>query len=78
MKRRRVLNGALLGVPEAAVFLGSSERSLRWHVARGLVPYRKLGARIVFRRAELESFVEALPGVTLKDARHNAQRRKER
>jgi hypothetical protein len=44
-------------------------------VARGLVPYRKLGSRVVFRRSELEQWIENLPGVSLKDAELNRKAR---
>ena len=74
---RWTVNGTLLGVAEAAAYLGGSERSLRWHVSRGLIPFRRLGGRIVFKRSELETFVDDLPGITLAQARRNAQKRKE-
>lgn len=74
--KARTFNGTVLDVRAAAAYLGGSERSLRWHVARGLVPYRKLGGRIVFKRVELETFVDDLPGITLAQARRNAAKRK--
>lgn len=76
MSTRRTVNGLLLDVREAASFLGTSERSLRWHADHKLIPFRRLGRRIVFRRAELEAFVDRLPGVSLTEARHNANARK--
>ena len=71
MSTRRTVNGVLMGVPEAAALIGNSERSLRALVAAGVVPYRKLGGRVVFRREELEKWIERLPGVSLKDAELN-------
>lgn len=71
MSTRRTVNGVLMGVPEAAALIGNSERSLRALVAAGVVPYRKLGGRVVFRREELEKWIERLPGVSLKDAEMN-------
>ena len=77
MSKRRTVNGALLGIPEAAAYLGMTERATRWYVEQGLIPYRRLGGRIVFKRSELESFVDDLPGVTLAQARRAANARKQ-
>ena len=74
--KRRTFNGLLLGVSEGSALLGNLERSLRRFVARGIVPYRKLGSRIVFRRSELEQWIENLPGVSLKDAELNRKARR--
>ena len=38
-------------------------------VERGQLPYRKLGRRVLFLRAELEEFLEALPGLRPADVR---------
>ncbi len=76
MSARRTINGAYLGVPEASAFLGISERSLRWHADQKLIPFRRLGSRIVFRRAELNEFFDRLPGVSLNEARQNANTKK--
>ena len=71
--RKKLINGTLLlDVASAAHLLGCSERSLRARVRRQLVPYRKLDSRVVFRRDELQQFIEDLPGVTLDEARANA------
>ncbi len=72
---RKGINGQLLDVATAAELLGVSQRSLRARVARGLVPYRKLDCRVVFRRDELEKFIQNLPGVTIEEARANAAMR---
>lgn len=61
----RPINGLLLGVREAAKFLGYTEKSLRTRIARGRIPYRREGGRIVFVRAELDRWVDSLPGVRL-------------
>ena len=73
--QRKKIDGALLDVATASAFLGCSERSLRARVARQLVPFRKLDARIVFRRCELEAFLDALPGVSVMEARANSRSR---
>lgn len=78
----RTLNGALLDVHHAALFLGGStprdgkektnEKQIRRLVARQLIPYRRIGARIMFLRHELEQWIEDLPGITLDEAHRNA------
>jgi hypothetical protein len=75
---RNVINGALLDVATASELLGCSERSLRARVRRKLVPYRKPDQRVVFRRVELEQFIEDLPGVSLEEARANSAARRQR
>ena len=75
MSPRRTVNGLLLGVPEASALIGNSERSLRGLIAAGVIPYRKLGGRVVFRRSELEKWIENLEGVSLKDAEANRKAR---
>lgn len=63
------INGArTLDVRSAANFLGMTEDSLRARVARGTIPYRKLGGRVIFLRIELERFMADLPGVTVEAA----------
>jgi len=71
MSTRRTLNGALLGVPEAAAYLGGSERWLRRLVAKGLVPLKRNGRNIFFKREWLDEFIDDLPGITPRQARYN-------
>ena len=71
MSSRRTFNGALMGVPEAAAFLGCSERALWRQIAKGWLPSRKFGGHVVFRRSELERCLENLPGLTLAQAKQN-------
>jgi excisionase family DNA binding protein len=73
--KRRTIDGQLLGVSEASRMIGNSERSLRALVAKGAVPFRRLGSRVVFRKTELEKFLDGLPGVTLRDAEANRKLR---
>lgn len=70
------IDGLLLDVRQASSFLGISERSLRWHADHQLIPFRRLGRRIVFKREELEAFYDRLPGVSLNKARQNANAKK--
>jgi len=54
--------------PAQANYLGAAKKpcGLDCHV-----PFRKFGGRIVFRRTELEQFIEYLPGVTVAQAQAN-------
>lgn len=69
--KRKTINGQLLDIATASHFLGCSEKTLRARVSRQLVPFRKFSGRVVFRRAELEQFIEQLPGVTVAQAQAN-------
>jgi hypothetical protein len=69
--KRKAINGQLLDIATASQWLGCSEKALRARVSRHLVPFRKLSGRVVFRRAELEQFIEQLPGVTVAQAQAN-------
>ena len=62
------MKNAMCDLTEAAEILGITQKALRARVARQAVPYRKLGGRVMFVRAELERFIEALPGVSLESA----------
>ena len=64
---RRSFNGALLDVTMAATFLGTTPKSIRAKVGRGLLPYRRWGSRIVFIKSELEQFLNTLPGLSLEE-----------
>lgn len=78
MSARRVVDGALLDVKSAAEFLGGNERWLRRLLERGVVPCKKLGRTIVFKRSELDEFIDELPGVSPRQARLNAKKKKGR
>jgi hypothetical protein len=65
----------LLDVRTAAQLIGCTEKSLRARVARHVVPYKKLGKRIVFVREEILEFIRSLDGVTLAEARANQEAR---
>jgi hypothetical protein len=71
----RRVNGALLDVASGAVFLGVTEKALRARVARRLVPFRRFGGRLVFVRAELETFVSTLAGCSVSEAIANVNNR---
>lgn len=72
----RTISGAILDVRNGALFLGMTEKTLRGLVSRQLVPFRRLNARIVFVRGELEVFVRDLPGVSVETAVQNMEARR--
>jgi hypothetical protein len=61
-----------LDVRGAMAMLGATERSVRGRVARHMLPFRKFHRRILFRRSELEQFIDMLPGCSLQEARKNS------
>ncbi len=71
---QRKINGELLGVREAAEFLGFSEGAVRIRTKRGLLPHRRDGRRIVYLRRELATWVARRPVVvSVAAALENAQ-----
>jgi hypothetical protein len=75
---RRRLNGAVLDVPAMADRLGDTEKGIRAKIARGLLPYRRLGGRIAFLSDEVDAFLHQLPGVSVAEALANIAARGER
>jgi hypothetical protein len=67
----RRIAGEVLDVTTQAQRLGESEKQLRAQVARGLIPHRKLGGRIIFIAEECREFFRQLPGVTMEQALAN-------
>jgi len=73
----RRIDGAALDVRTAAAFCGWSEKQMRGYIERHLVPFRRLGSRIVVLRSELETFLVGLPGCTPAEAKANQEARRE-
>lgn len=69
-------HGAVLDVAGAASFLGSTASAVRHRVARRLLPFRRLGSRIVFLRSEIEQFLATRPGCTVQEAQKNLEGRR--
>jgi len=69
------VNGAALDVRHTALFLGTSEKTVRGMIARQLIPYRRLNSRIILLRSELEHFLMDLPGCTLDEAQAHREAR---
>ena len=67
----RRFDGALRDIAHQARELGVSEKALRAQVARGVIPYRRHGGRIVFLADEVASYLRRLPGVTADQALEN-------
>lgn len=57
-----------LAVPEAAAYLGLTERALRRRVERSQVPFRRWQGRLVFSVQDLDTFLAALDGCTVQQA----------
>ncbi len=68
------VNGALLGVKAAAAYLGGTERWLRRLLERDLVPCKRIGRNVYFKRVWLDEFIDDLPGITPRQAPFNAKR----
>jgi hypothetical protein len=64
----RRFNGALWDVATAAKELGENEKAVRSQIARGLLPHRRLGGRVVLIADEVRDFLRQLPGVTAAEA----------
>jgi hypothetical protein len=71
----RRFDGELLDVRGTAAMLGTSEKLVRSRVERRLIPFRRLGGRIVFLRDELTAYQEQLPGCDLNEALANLKLR---
>lgn len=74
--KRRPVNGELLvDLAGASAMVGLKEKAIRARCERRLIPFRKLGGRLVFVRRELEDFVAALDGCPLEEALANLRQR---
>jgi len=52
----------LLTTARMAEKFGRSEHAIRQMAARGQLPFRKLGRRLIFLESEIASLIERLPG----------------
>jgi hypothetical protein len=71
----RQLDGAVLDVATLARELGDTGKGVRAKVARGVLPFRRLGGRVVFLRSEVTEYLARLPGVSVEQALSNLQAR---
>lgn len=72
---RRRFDGEVLDVTGASDLIGAEDKTIRARVARGLIPHRRWGGRIIFLRSELLAFLASLEGVTADEALANIARR---
>ena len=55
-------------VERTAEELGMTPKAVRQRIARGQMPFKKLGKRILIPSVELEKFLNTLPGRTAQEA----------
>jgi len=60
--------GRYLDVKGAAGYLSMTEKAVYWAVARRMIPFRRLGRKLVFDTAELDAYMHALEGVDVTEA----------
>jgi excisionase family DNA binding protein len=65
------------GVGETAQILGITQRAVRKRIARGELPFRRWGKRVLIPARELEVFMEGLPGRNATEALIAAEERRE-
>jgi hypothetical protein len=70
-KKPRRFDGEFRDTATQAKAWGLTEKCLRSQVARGLIPYRRLGGRIIFVASEMTAFLNCLPGVDAQTALAN-------
>ena len=61
-------DGDVLHIGAVATMFDVTERSIEAMIARRQIPFRKLGKRVIFLRAELELFFQSLPGTGVEEA----------
>ena len=60
----RRIRGQFVDVPEIALYLGLTLKATRARIARGEIPARRFGRRVVALRGELDAWMQKLPRVT--------------
>ncbi|WHZ25324.1 MAG: hypothetical protein OJF51_000119 [Nitrospira sp.] len=58
-------------VAQVAELLNCSTKAVRHKVARRLIPWQKIGKRLVFKKTELDRFLKSLPGTSAVEAELN-------
>lgn len=61
-----------LDIRATAEFMGTTEKTIRARIARGVLPYKKLGGRLFCLKTELLKYLSELPGISVEQARRNA------
>jgi excisionase family DNA binding protein len=57
-----------LSIEETAAILGLTPQAIRQRIARGQLPHRRWGRRVLVPKAELERLLGALPGRSADEA----------
>ncbi len=73
----RSFDGMVLDIRSAAQLLGTSEKAVRARISRRVLPFRRLGGRIVFMKDDLTAFINHLPGIGVDEALANERKRRE-
>ena len=71
----RRIGGKTMGVTETAVFMGTTEKTIRSRIDRGLLPHRRWGGRVIVLQDELLRFLDELPGTSALTAVANVEAR---
>jgi excisionase family DNA binding protein len=66
--RRNRQDPAVLDMKAASTYLSTTRHSLYDLVQRGGIPCRRIGRKIVFVQAELDAWLQQLPGITVAQA----------
>ena len=74
-KQYRTIDGYLLDVRSCSAFCGWSEKKTWGMLKRRLIPFRKMGGRVIFLRAEIEAWLLTFDGCTLEEAAKNHEAR---
>jgi hypothetical protein len=67
-KGPRTFSGEVMDIRATSQHLGQTECQTRSQIARGILPYRRLGGRIIVLRSELCNFLDGLEGVSIDQA----------
>ena len=62
-----------LTVDGVAALVGRTLRAIQKMAERHQIPYRKHNKRIVFKRSEVETFFDTLPGVSVEEAKRRVE-----
>jgi hypothetical protein len=72
----RLINGACLDLRSTSMFMGFSEKKLRGMVERRMIPFTRVGGRIVFIKSALEHWLSELDGCSVEEALKNLEQRR--
>jgi excisionase family DNA binding protein len=72
-----IVDKRFFDVGETAQILGITQSAVRKRIARGELPYRRWGKRVLIPATDLEVFIEGLPGRNAAEALVAAQERRE-